>query len=176
MVIEKNRITCLLGKSGSGKTTLLNVLSSITDEFKVKYSDFEKLRYSYIFQEPRLLEWYTVYKNLQFVLDNTHMSKQAIHEKIMDSLKMVEMEKYADYYPYQLSGGMAQRVSIARAFVKDFDVLLMDEPFKGLDPTQKEDITDRFLKMWRENRKTVIYVTHDLDEALYMAYDNSCAW
>ena len=171
MVIEKNRITCLLGKSGSGKTTLLNVLSSITDEFKVKYSDFEKLRYSYIFQEPRLLEWYTVYKNLQFVLDNTHMSKQAIHEKIMDSLKMVEMEKYADYYPYQLSGGMAQRVSIARAFVKDFDVLLMDEPFKGLDPTQKEDITDRFLKMWRENRKTVIYVTHDLDEALYMAYD-----
>jgi len=171
MVIEKNRITCLLGKSGSGKTTLLNVLSSITDEFKVKYSDFEKLRYSYIFQEPRLLEWYTVYKNLQFVLDNTHMSKQAIHEKIMDSLKMVEMEKYADYYPYQLSVGMAQRVSIARAFVKDFDVLLMDEPFKGLDPTQKEDITDRFLKMWRENRKTVIYVTHDLDEALYMAYD-----
>lgn len=171
MVIEKNRITCLLGKSGSGKTTLLNVLSSITDEFKVKYSDFEKLRYSYIFQEPRLLEWYTVYKNLQFVLDSINMSKQVIHEKVMDSLKMVEMEKYADYYPYQLSGGMAQRVSIARAFVKDFDVLLMDEPFKGLDPTQKEDITDRFLKMWRENRKTVIYVTHDLDEALYMAYD-----
>ena len=81
------------------------------------------------------------------------------------------MYNYANYYPDQLSGGMSQRVSIARAFVKDFDVLLMDEPFKGLDPTQKEDIIDRFLNVWKENRKTVIYVTHDLDEALYMAYD-----
>ncbi len=171
MDIQKNRITCLLGKSGSGKTTLLNVLSNITDEFIVEYSDFEKLKYSYIFQESRLLDWYTVYKNLQFVIAGSEANKKETHEKIMQCLRMVEMDKYADYYPYQLSGGMAQRVSIARAFVKDFDVLLMDEPFKGLDPTQKEDITDRFLDMWKENRKTVIYVTHDLDEALYMAYD-----
>ena len=171
MEIEKNRITCLLGKSGCGKTTLLNVLSSITGEFTVEHSDFEKLRYSYIFQEPRLLDNYTVYKNLQFVLDSKHLSKAEMDESIMSCLKMVEMDKYSHYYPNQLSGGMAQRVSIARAFVKDFDVLLMDEPFKGLDPTQKEDIMERFLEMWRQNRKTVIYVTHNLEEALCLAYD-----
>ncbi|HOD94016.1 MAG TPA: ABC transporter ATP-binding protein [Clostridia bacterium] len=171
MDIEQNRITCLLGKSGSGKTTLLNVLSSITDEYVFEYSDFKSLKYSYIFQEPRLLNWYTVYKNMQFVLNNSKTEKQTTHNKIINCLKMVDMDKYADYYPYQLSGGMAQRVSIARAFLKDFDVLLMDEPFKGLDPTQKENIIDRFLEMWKENRKTVIYVTHDLDEALYIAYD-----
>ncbi len=171
MEVQKNRITCLLGKSGSGKTTLLNVLSAITEEYVVEYSDFDKLKYSYIFQEPRLLDWYTVYKNLQFVVENTEKNKKDTHDKIMQCLKIVEMDKYSDYYPHQLSGGMAQRVSIARAFVNNFDVLLMDEPFKGLDPTQKEDIIDRFLEMWKENRKTVIYVTHDIDEALYIAYD-----
>lgn len=169
--IEKNRITCLLGKSGSGKTTLLNVLSSITDEYTVEYNDFKNLTYSYIFQEPRLLNWHTVFKNMLFVLDGKEAKSKEAHNKIMNYLKMVEMDKYKDYYPDQLSGGMAQRVSIARAFIKDFDVLLMDEPFKGLDPTQKEDIMDEFLNMWKDNRKTVLYVTHELDEALYLAYD-----
>lgn len=171
MDVEENRITCILGKSGSGKTTLLNVLCAITDEYQVESSDFTNLTYSYIFQEPRLIKWYTVYENLQFVINGKKKMDKLSHNKIMQYLKMVEMDNYANYYPDQLSGGMSQRVSIARAFVKDFDVLLMDEPFKGLDPTQKEDIIDRFLNVWKENRKTVIYVTHDLEEALYMAYD-----
>lgn len=169
--IEKNKITCLIGKSGSGKTTLLNVLCGITEEFTMEESDFTNLSYSYIFQEPRLLDWYTVYQNMKFVLNKDEVNHKDLKKHINNYLKMVELENFSHYYPNQLSGGMAQRVSIARAFIKDFDVLLMDEPFKGLDPAQKKQLIDRFMDMWKKNRKTVLFVTHLLEEAFYISND-----
>ncbi len=169
--IEKNKITCLIGKSGSGKTTLLNVLCGITEEFTMEESDFTNLSYSYIFQEPRLLDWYTVYQNMKFVLSKDEVNHKDLKKHINNYLKMVELENFSHYYPNQLSGGMAQRVSIARAFIKDFDVLLMDEPFKGLDPAQKKQLIDRFMDMWKKNRKTVLFVTHLLEEAFYISND-----
>ncbi|MFA7672686.1 MAG: ABC transporter ATP-binding protein [Clostridia bacterium] len=163
--IEEHLITCILGKSGSGKTTLLNILSSLIDEYKGDVTDFRDKSFSYIFQESRLISWYDVYRNLEFVM----------HKKddnaIMKCLKMVDMEAYTASYPSELSGGMAQRVSIARAFLEKSDILLMDEPFKGLDPTQKNDIVERFMQLWKEDKRTVVYVTHDIDEALYIGND-----
>jgi NitT/TauT family transport system ATP-binding protein len=163
--IEEHLITCILGKSGSGKTTLLNILSSLIDEYDGDVSDFKDKSFSYIFQESRLIDWYDVYKNLEFVMHKKD------HNVIMKCLKMVDMEAYAASYPSELSGGMAQRVSIARAFLEKSDILLMDEPFKGMDPTQKNDIVERFVQLWKEDKRTVIYVTHDIDEALYIGND-----
>jgi len=124
-----------------------------------------------VFQNYAIFPHLTVRKNIEFGLKNRKYKKEDIIRETDRFLKLMQIEEYKDRLPERLSGGQQQRVALARALVVKPDVLLMDEPFKGLDPTQKENIIDRFLEMWKENRKTVIYVTHDLDEALYIAYD-----
>lgn len=163
MNFEKNKITVITGPSGCGKTTLLNIISGIEkpDSGEV-VSNFHSI--SYIFQEDRLLPDLTVYKNIEFVLKSTMTSVEMkpVIEKYIDLVKLKEAR---DKYPAQLSGGMKRRVAVARAFAYRSDLLLMDEPFKGLDDRLKKEIIDEFLRIYRQDKRTVIFVTHDMREA-----------
>lgn len=170
-----NQITCILGPSGAGKTTLLNVLSGLIlpDSGQVLGLDGEAV--AYLFQEPRLLPWKTVRGNFDFVLADTYPDIVERSEIINTYLKLVELADFAEYYPAQLSGGMKQRVAIARAFAYPSKILLMDEPFKALDMQLKYSLMADFLELWQKDKRTVICVTHDLEEALYLG-DRICVF
>lgn len=162
-----NVINCILGESGCGKTTLLNVISGLEEFSGGEISGVEGSTFSYIFQEPRLLKWYNVRQNMEYVLKDSGMP--GWEERIDKYLKIAGLYDFSEYYPGQLSGGMKQRLSIARAFAYPGDILLMDEPFKALDMKLKKELTSEFLKLWEEDKRTVLFVTHELEEALMMA-------
>ncbi|KGN03017.1 ABC transporter [Clostridium novyi A str. 4570] len=166
MSLKKNSINAILGPSGTGKTTLLNIISGIEDidSGEVIYNGNN---ISYIFQEDRLIPWLSVYDNIAFVLKSKY-SKKNIKNIVDKYLKLVKLQNHKDKYPRELSGGMKRRVAIARAFAYESDLLLMDEPFKGLDMELKKDIIDEFLNIWSYDRRTVVLVTHDIKEAKYM--------
>jgi len=160
--IHTNKVTTILGPSGCGKTTLLNLISGTLklDQGNIHGIDNSKL--SYLFQEPRLLPWLSVEDNIKFVL-NTKDS--IISEKINKYLNMVDMTSHKNSFPMELSGGMMQRVAIARAFAVDSNILLMDEPFKSLDFELKLNLVNIFKKLWTEDHRTVVLVTHDVQIA-----------
>lgn len=164
--VREGVTTGLLGPSGCGKTTLLNMIGGLVKPEKGEVTGVDGKTFSYIFQEPRLLPWLTVRQNLEFVLPGKEAS-----EKIDYFLQLVELQDFADYYPSKLSGGMSQRVSIARAFAMPSDIILMDEPFSGIDVNLKKNIVNKFLQICESDRRTVIYVTHDIDEALEISDD-----
>lgn len=165
---KKNKISCLFGPSGVGKTTIANIIAKLTSIETGTISGIENSLYSYVFQEPRLLEWYSVYDNIDFVLKDLFDFEK---RKIITSnyIDMVELSEYKDYKPKSLSGGMAQRVSLARAFAYPSDILIMDEPFKGLDMKLKHEMILSFQKLWQESNRTVIFITHDIDEAILLS-------
>jgi len=165
---SENQITCILGPSGCGKTTLLNLFAGTESFEQGKLSVPEDISLSYIFQEPRLLPWKTVRENMLFVLHSKYSRHEAL-EMAERFLELVNLSAFADFYPRQLSGGMKQRVSIARAFAFPSQLILMDEPFKGLDFKLKEALIEAFRALWQRYRRTVLFVTHDIDEALKMA-------
>lgn len=159
----KNKITVISGPSGCGKTTLLNVICGIEkeDSGTVLLKDNS---ISYIFQEDRLIPHLTVYENIAFVLKSS-MNKEKMNKVINKYLEIVKLTEYKDNLPSKLSGGMKRRVAIARAFAYKSNLLLMDEPFKGLDDKLKHEIIDDFLKLYEKDKRTVILVTHDMKEA-----------
>lgn len=160
-------ITCILGPSGCGKTTLLNIIGGIVKPDSGNMSGFEGKFMSYIFQDPRLLLWKTVRGNIEFVMER----EMPLHERKKESdrlIRLVELDGFAGYYPSQLSGGMRQRVSIARAFACHSDIILMDEPLKGLDFALKQNMIKSFSRIWKTDRRTVIFVTHDVDESIML--------
>ncbi len=163
--IEENKILAVLGASGCGKTTLLNILSGLT-EHGGNVEGVGK-RVSYLFQQPRLLPNLNVYKNLEYVLK--YLPKQERDAKIKDVLVKVEMWEERNKFIGELSGGMAQRTALARAFVYDAPLLLMDEPFKGLDISLKKRIINVFKKLYLEDSRTTVFVTHDIDDAFFIA-------
>jgi NitT/TauT family transport system ATP-binding protein len=165
--ITEGRITCILGPSGCGKTTLLNIIGGITHPDGGKLSGFEGKVMSYIFQDPRLLPWKTARGNIEFVI-NRNSSVSERNKQSDRLIELVELTGFADHYPSQLSGGMRQRVSIARAFACPSDTILMDEPLKGLDIALKQNLIRSFSGIWKADRRTVIFVTHDVDEALML--------
>ncbi len=160
-------ITCILGPSGCGKTTLLNIIGGIIRPESANMSGFEGKLMSYIFQDPRLLLWKTVRGNIEFVMDRD-MTDSERHKESDRLIRLVELDGFANYYPSQLSGGMRQRVSIGRAFACQSDIILMDEPLKGLDITLKQNMIRAFSRIWKNDRRTVIFVTHDVDEAIML--------
>jgi NitT/TauT family transport system ATP-binding protein len=160
-------ITCILGPSGCGKTTLLNIIGKIIPPDSGNLLGFEDKRFSYIFQDPRLLPWKTVRENIEFVLSR-NLSAGKREAQAEQLIRLVELEGFADYYPSQLSGGMRQRVSIARAFANPSEIILMDEPLSGLDIALKQNLIRWFSQIWKSDRRTVIFVTHDVDEALLL--------
>lgn len=163
--IRKGEITSLLGPSGSGKTTLLNLIAGLSEADSLGRNDFSDLVVSYVFQEPRLLPWKTVSANLEYVLKD-HYPEWEIKNKIKTYLELVELGDYADYYPGALSGGMKQRVSLARAFCFPSEIILMDEAFQSLDPKLKSNLIRRFLELWKQDKRTTLFVTHNIDEAV----------
>jgi NitT/TauT family transport system ATP-binding protein len=177
MNIEPYEITCILGPSGVGKTTLFNVISGLTDYEGGEITGIENRNISYLFQEPRLLPWLTVYENIDIVLKNIYPEKKR-NEVITHYLEMVGLIEYIDNKPEELSGGMKQRLAIARTFAYPSSLLLMDEPFQGLDVKLKNDIIESFLKLWEKDKRTVLFITHDIEEALkvsdqiYIIQDN----
>ena len=163
----EDSITCVLGPSGCGKTTLLNMIGGILPADEGSLEGVEHKVFSYVFQEPRLLPWKTVTENIEFVL-NRELHAGERKKQAARLIRQVELEGFAGYYPAQLSGGMRQRVSIARAFAVPSDIILMDEPLKGLDVALKKNLIKWFLDIWKSDRRTVIFVTHDVDEALLL--------
>lgn len=155
MDIEPNKITCLFGKSGCGKTTLVNILLSLLDYDSGEIKDTIK-NTSAIFQENRLLPWISVEKNISIVSNN--------YEYYLKSVDLWESRKM---YPHELSGGMKQRLNIARGLAYNYDLILMDEPFKGIDLNLKNSII-KFINKELKNR-TAILITHDIDEAILLS-------
>ncbi len=158
-------VSCLIGPSGCGKTTLLNIVAGLLDPDSGTVSGFEGRSVSYAFQEPRLLPWKRVADNVDFVLDRS-MTQAERHARVAKWLDMVHMGDSARLWPSQLSGGMARRASLARTFATEADVLLLDEPFSGIDMAVKARIMESLKRVWAASGTTVILVTHDVDEAL----------
>lgn len=161
--ILKNKITCIVGPSGCGKTSLLNMLSGLLKPSK-GHVRTEDERVGYIFQEDRLLPWETVYQNIKLV------DKKENKEEILELLRALELAEFKDKFPHQLSGGMKQRVSIARGFYYQSSLLLMDEPFKSLDYDLRVNLINYLAKLWEQKHITIVFVTHDLDEALLLGH------
>ena len=161
--LEEGKITCLLGPSGCGKTTLLNMLAGLTP-YEGTIENVPP-RISYIFQEERLLPNLTVRQNVALVL-----GKNADAHRVDGYLEKTELLEKADAYPAELSGGQAQRVSIARAFAYPSDLILMDEPFSSLDTALKIRLIQVFCDLWREERRTAVFVTHDAEEAYMLSH------
>lgn len=165
---EENKISCLFGPSGVGKTTIANIAAKLTSIDKGEVTGTEKVIYSYVFQEPRLLEWYSVYDNINFVLKDVYDEVKRVNI-INNYINMVELSGYENYKPNTLSGGMCQRVSLARAFAYPSNFLILDEPFKGLDMKLKNEMIFLFKKLWCESKRTVLFITHDVDEAVTLS-------
>lgn len=164
--LSDDKINCIIGPSGCGKTTFLNILAGLIEYESGSLNGISKNDISYIFQEDRLIEWLTVKENLQITLKK-YYKKSSLDDEIENLLDIVGIKSVEDKYPDELSGGMRQRVNIARAFGKPSKILLMDEPFKSLDYKLKYTIIDEFKNILNKNKRLVILVTHDLEEAVY---------
>lgn len=164
--IKSGKVTVILGPSGCGKTTLLNIISGLIKPDKGAIDISSKTEISYVFQEPRLLSWKSVEKNILLVLET--LSDKEQKQRCSYYLKAFGMYDFKDYYPDELSGGMKQRSAIARAFAYPSNTILMDEPFIGLDLNLKISIFNLFNKIWREEERTAIFVTHNIHDALLL--------
>jgi len=160
-----NRFICLLGPSGVGKTSILNVFAGILKPDSGSITS-GAVRLAYVFQEPRLLPWMTVEQNMEVGLFKLNRDKELRKKTVRQILQKVGLKEFARYYPEQLSGGMKQRVSIGRAFVIQPDLLLLDEPFNGLDEAIKTEMQDLLLELESWHKCTSIMVTHDIREAI----------
>lgn len=159
--IEKGEIICILGPSGCGKTTILNLISKIVNQDSgIIINNTNKV--GYIFQEDRLLPWKNVYENIKLV------SKYKSKDEILNLIKIVGLDGYEKKYPNELSGGMKQRCSIARAFNYDCELLLMDEPFKSLDYNLRFKMIENLINIWENSKPSIIFVTHEIDESLLL--------
>jgi ABC-type nitrate/sulfonate/bicarbonate transport system ATPase subunit len=174
--IEQSEFLCLVGPSGCGKSTLLNIiagfLSPTAGEIRIggKAVTGHGTDRGVVFQDfAQLFPWRTALGNVAFGLEMKGMAKAEREQIALAQLKLVKLEKFARAYPHHLSGGMQQRVAIARALAYNPSVLLMDEPFAALDALTRDDMQRLLAEVWRETRKTVIYVTHNVAEAVYLA-------
>src|SRR6187401_517880 len=174
--IGASEFVCIVGPSGCGKSTLLNIiagfLSPTADEIRIggKVVTGQGLDRGVVFQDfARLFPWRTALGNVTFGLEMKGIGKAEREEIALRQLRLVKLEKFVESYPHHLSGGMQQRVAIARALAYNPSVLLMDEPFAALDALTRDDMKRLLADVWRETRKTVIYVTHNVAEAVYLA-------
>ncbi len=160
----------IVGPSGCGKTTLLRILAGLEDHstgsLEITAPAAGRPSNSMVFQGDSLFPWMTVWENAAYGLTMRGRPKSEIKEVVGHYLARTGLSRFHDSYPHQLSGGMRQRVSIARAFANDPDILLMDEPFSALDEQNKVLLQEELLRIWEETRKTVMFITHSVDEAV----------
>ena len=173
--IHDNEFICVVGPSGCGKSTLLNIIAGLTEPTSGKvYCDGKEVtgtgtERGVVFQQYALFPWLTVKKNVMFALEMRGVKGKEAEEEALKYLAMVDLVKFADHYPKELSGGMKQRVAIARAYAANPEVLLMDEPFGALDPMTRTVLQEEVKKLQRKLNKTIIFVTHDMEEAISLA-------
>ena len=167
---------CVLGPSGCGKTTILNMLAGFLapsrGEILVDGQAMSGQGHNrgVVFQDfAQLFPWRTARRNVEFGLEMRGVAKDERRETALQFLKLVKLERFADIYPHQLSGGMQQRVAIARALAYNPGVLLMDEPFAALDAMTRDEMQKQLTEVWQETRKTIVYITHNVAEAVYLA-------
>ncbi|MDR1165002.1 MAG: ABC transporter ATP-binding protein [Deltaproteobacteria bacterium] len=166
---------CVMGPSGCGKSTILNILAGFVapSEGRVLLSQKEISGVDWhrgvVFQKPPLFEWFSVWENVAFGPKARHRPKEEIRRSVAVFLERVGLSAWADKKVYELSGGMKQRVAIARSLINDPMILLMDEPFGALDALTREKMQDLVRKIWWNSRKTIFFITHDVDEALKLA-------
>ena len=173
---KPSEFVCLVGPSGCGKTTLLNMIAGFfapsRGEIRINGAAVsgQGLDRGIVFQDfAQLFPWRTALGNVAFGLEMKGVAKDERERIAREQLRLVKLEKFADSYPHHLSGGMQQRVAIARALAYNPRVLLMDEPFAALDALTREEMQRLLADVWRETKKTVIYVTHNVAEAVYLA-------
>jgi NitT/TauT family transport system ATP-binding protein len=176
LTVPRNELLCILGPSGCGKSTFLRIVAGLTRPssgevlLNGKPIKGPGLDRGIVFQEPALFAWLTVIRNVEFGLNMSGWTKQAARDRAMHVLDTVGLARHADLYPYQLSGGMKHRVAVARAWaLTDAALLLMDEPFSAIDAINRMTLQDYLVHTWVEERRTVLYVTHDIEEAVYLA-------
>jgi len=173
--VQRGEFICLLGPSGCGKSTLLNAVAGFSSPTTGSILVDGKLVQSpgpergMVFQEYALFPWMTVEKNIAFGLEIKKMPKAQINEKVGALLEMLNLQDFRDRYPKDLSGGMRQRVAIARVLALDSPIMLMDEPFGALDSLTRRNLQDELLRIWMEFKKTIIFVTHSIEESIYLA-------
>jgi len=181
MEVFPGEFVTIVGPSGCGKSTVIRMLDGITPpsegrilidgtDFGGKKLDVETLKkIGFIFQEPNLLPWLTVEQNVQLPLKIMHMNTPENQKRVHQLIDMVNMRAYASAYPVEVSGGMTQRVGVIRAMVHDPEILLMDEPFGALDSITREQLNMELLQIWRETNKTIIFITHNVEEAVLLS-------
>jgi NitT/TauT family transport system ATP-binding protein len=173
--VGSGEFVCIVGASGSGKTTLLRIIAHLVAPAAGQVLiDGERVtrpggRVSFVFQQDALWPWRSVLENAAYGLEIRHVPRARAHERARAYLQLVGLAELEQYYPHQLSGGMRQRVNLARALTVDPDILLMDEPFAALDAQTRELMQLEVARIWRETKKTIVFVTHQLDEAVFLA-------
>ena len=173
--IVQGEFICLLGPSGCGKSTLLNAIAGFSLPTTGSVSVDGQLVQApgpdrgMVFQEYALFPWMTVEKNIAFGLEIKKLPKEEIRRKVDELLEVLHLQDFRDRYPKDLSGGMRQRVAIARVLALDAPIMLMDEPFGALDSLTRRNLQDELLRIWVEFKKTIIFVTHSIEESIYLA-------
>jgi NitT/TauT family transport system ATP-binding protein len=173
--VYPGELVCLLGPSGCGKSTLLNVIAGFVKPESGTVQAFGKPvtgpgpERAMVFQEYALFPWMTVFDNVAFGLEIQRQPRERIQQTVDALLEKLSLRGFGDRFPKELSGGMRQRVAIARALAVDSPMLLMDEPFGALDALTRRSMQDELLRIWADFRKTIVFVTHGIDESVYLA-------
>lgn len=179
--IAKNSFVCLIGPSGGGKSTLLRAINGLVapsrGEIFISGEPVEEskqgkpsnTRVGMVFQKANLMPWRSLWQNIALPLEIAKVPKGEIQDQVRDLIDLMGLQGFEKAWPHELSGGMAQRVAIARALAQDPDLLLLDEPFAQLDALNRERMGEELLRVWQEKQKTVLMVTHAVDEAVFLA-------
>jgi NitT/TauT family transport system ATP-binding protein len=175
--IEEQEFVALLGPTGCGKSTLLRVIGDLrkptdgTVEVRAQPASTARHQneFGFVFQEPALLPWRTALRNVQLPLEVVGYPHEKRQERCIELLASVGLERFKDNYPHELSGGMKQRVAIVRALAWGPSILLMDEPFSALDELTRNQLQHDLLDLWAVDKKTIVFVTHNISEAIYLA-------
>jgi NitT/TauT family transport system ATP-binding protein len=173
--VNKGEFLCIVGPSGCGKTTLLRMIAGLDFPTKGHIMEGEteisgpNQERGYVFQQYSLFPWRNVLDNVAFGLEVKGLSEEERYQKAREYLEIVGLSQFENSSPQELSGGMKQRVAIARSLVNDPHVLLMDEPFSALDVQTRHKLQEELVRIWSEEQKTIIFVTHNVDEAVFLA-------
>jgi NitT/TauT family transport system ATP-binding protein len=173
--VEAGEFLCVVGPSGCGKSTLLRLLGGLLlpDRGQVRLHGLPLVgpcrEIGFVFQKANLMPWRTVFDNVWLPLEIRHAPAAGARQRVAEALRSVDLAEFADSYPRELSGGMEQRVAIARALAYEPEILLLDEPFGALDALTRERLNVELLRVWEASRKTVVMITHDIREAVFLA-------
>jgi NitT/TauT family transport system ATP-binding protein len=169
--VQDHEFVSIVGPSGCGKTTLLKIVAKLVklDSGSIKYVGMDNPRTALVFQDQGLLPWLNILDNVALGLELLKVQKREREKQAREFMKLVKLDGFEKYYPFELSGGMRQRVALARAFLTNPDILLMDEPFGALDAQTRILLQEELLELWHKERRTVLFVTHDIDEAILLS-------